>query len=87
MNTLQIERMLKTDSCAKTVFKGVFFLRICFLLLSTLGVILSTLIQASSSGEHWVAMFFKDEGSGEYFDSYGLHPIIHALQDFMDSCS
>ena len=29
-------------------------------------------------------MIFNDEGSGEYFDSYGLHSIVHSLEDFME---
>ena len=37
--------------------------------------------------EHWVAMFFNNQRSAEFFDSYGLHPIVHGLTDFLDSHS
>ena len=28
----------------------------------------------SKPGEHWIAVYFKNRGRGEYFDSYGLPP-------------
>ena len=84
MNTLQIERILQTDSCTKRFFGGVYPID----LLPTVEYLMSYVVNTDpsiSSGKHWVSMFFNDEGSGEYFDSYALHLIIHSLEDFMDS--
>ena len=30
-------------------------------------------------------MLFNNDESVEYFDSYGLHPIVHCLEDSIDS--
>ena len=81
MDTLQIER---NDSCAKR-FLRVFILKINYLLWSILGVMLLT--PSTAPGEHWVAMFFNNQRSAEFFDSYGLHPIVYGLTDFLDSHS
>ena len=32
-------------------------------------------------------MFFNTQRSAEFFDSYGLHPIVYASTDFLDSHS
>lgn len=31
---------------------------------------------SDSHGTHWVAFFYPDKNSCEFFDSYGLHPIV-----------
>ena len=76
MDTLQIER---NDFCAKR-FLRVFILKISYLLWSILGVMLLT--PSTAPGGHWVAMFFNNPRSVEFFDSYGLHPIVYGLTDF-----
>ena len=86
MDTLQIERILKNDFCTKKIFKGVYPKD----LLPTVeypGSYVVNTDPSSSPGEHWVGMFFNDEGSGEFFDSYSLHPIIYELEEFMISHS
>ena len=37
---------------------------------------------STAPGGHWVAMFFNNPRSAEFFDSYGLHPIVYGLTDF-----
>ena len=84
MNTLQNERKLQTHSCTKKICRGV-----CPIdLLPTVEYPESYVVNtdpSSSSAKHRVAMFFNDEESGKYFDSYGLHSIVHSLEAFMDS--
>ena len=36
-------------------------------------------------GEHWVAVYINENGFGEYFDSYGLPPLIKYFTDFLDN--
>ena len=82
MDTLQIERILKKDPYAK-IFKGVYPKD-----LSTVECIGSYVVNTDPStapGEHWVATFFNNQGSAEFFDSYGLHPIVQQI--FLDSYS
>ena len=45
------------------------------------------LTPSTAPGEHWVAMLFNNPRSAEFFDSYGLHPIVYGLTDFLDSHS
>ena len=37
---------------------------------------------STAPGGHWVAMFFNNPRSAEFFDSYGLHPLVYGLTDF-----
>ena len=37
---------------------------------------------STTPGEHWVVMFFNNQRSAEFFDSYRLHPIVYGLTDF-----
>jgi hypothetical protein len=38
-------------------------------------------------GEHWVAMMINEDGTGEYFDSYGLPPLQQDFITFMNKNS
>jgi hypothetical protein len=40
----------------------------------------------TDSGEHWVAIFISPQGEGEYFDSFGLHPITTFCTFLNDNC-
>ena len=45
------------------------------------------LTPSTAPAEHRVAMLFNNQRSAEFFDSYGLHPIVYGLTDFLDSHS
>jgi hypothetical protein len=36
-------------------------------------------------GEHWIAIYLNENGSGEYFDSYGLPPLHNEISFYMNS--
>lgn len=39
-------------------------------------------------GTHWVAMYINKNGQGEYFDSYGLQPLVKEHEKFLETnCS
>ena len=38
----------------------------------------------NQNGEHWVAIHINKEGSGIYFDSYGLEPLKNEFRDFLE---
>jgi hypothetical protein len=42
---------------------------------------------SSEEGEHWVAMMINEDGTGEYFDSYGLPPLQQDFITFMNKNS
>jgi hypothetical protein len=37
-------------------------------------------------GTHWVAMFVDKQGKCEYFDSYGLPPMVQEHIDYLQKC-
>lgn len=39
---------------------------------------------SSKPGQHWISMIFNSDGTGEYFDSYGLPPLYLELKKTMD---
>ena len=83
MDTLQIER---NDSYAKKLFKGV-YPKDQLPTVEYLGSYVVNTDPSTAPGEHWVAMLFNNPRSAEFFDSYGLHPIVYGLTDFLDSHS
>ena len=82
-DTIQIERILEKDSYTKKIFKGVYPKDLLPTVEYPGSYVLNT-NPSSSPGEHWVGVHFTDVGSAEYFDSYGLHPIVHGLTGFLD---
>ena len=86
MNTLQIKRLLKKDLKSKTIFEKVGALdQLEKPTFPSAYVINSDL--SSEPGEHWVAIYFDKRGQAEYFDSYGLSPILVGLKSCMDAYS
>ena len=86
MDTLQIERILKNDSYAEKIFKGV-YPKDQLPTVEYPGSYIVNTDPNTSPGEHWVAMFFNNPRSAQFFDSYGLLPIVYGLTDFLDSHS
>ena len=37
----------------------------------------------SKSGEHWLAVNFNKDGSGYFFDSYGMPPAFYNMEQYM----
>lgn len=35
-------------------------------------------------GEHWIAIYINDNRFGEYFDSYGMSPLIQEVSEFLN---
>jgi hypothetical protein len=38
---------------------------------------------SNEPGEHWVAVFIDRNGSGEYFDSFGIPPLHEEILEFL----
>jgi len=34
-------------------------------------------------GEHWLAIHFDDNGTGYFYDSYGMPPVFYGMQQYM----
>ena len=76
MDTLPIARILKNDSCVKKIFKSV-YPKDHLPTMKYPGSYVVNTDPNTAPGEHWVAMFFNNQRSAEFFDSYGLHPIVY----------
>ena len=48
------------------------------------GALIANTDPARLPGEHWVAMVFHSDGTGEYFDPYGLPPLHDEFITYMN---
>lgn len=40
---------------------------------------------SNKPGQHWVAVYIKRNGVGEYFDPFGLQPLMNEFINFLDN--
>lgn len=87
MNSLELIQFLKQDPECKKYFLCVFArdrlpkvqkLPSCFILNTD---------NHNEPGEHWLAMFFNIYNQAEFFDSYGLHPRVYGLEEYLNENS
>ena len=85
MNAVQIENILRRKCGGK--FLGVFAADEIPRNIRQKPAILVTNTDARGlPGEHWVAIYFGDDGKGEFFDSFGRSPGPH-FANYMDKHS
>lgn len=83
MNTIQIYQELKKDHYANKIFKSVYardqlpykFRKPCAFVVNT--------HKSNQPGQHWLAFYFDNNGSCEFFDSFGLHPSRYNFNDYI----
>jgi len=75
MNTVEINNYLKDLDC----YGGAFCRDQLPPIHKRPCVIISNTDPCSKPGQHWVAMNFKRDGTGEYFDSFGYPPLSEDL--------
>ncbi len=87
INSKQIISVLKSNTTTRKYFIGVFardelVLKprwpCCF--------ILNTHTR-NKPGEHWLAFFYDSNGKCEFFDSYGLPPVVYHLEKYLENTS
>ena len=85
MNTFQLAQVLTKDPVTKESFAGVYA---CNQLSSIeineypIPFVVNT-DPMDLPGTHWIAIYFNEQMKGEFFDSYGKHP-IHYNKYFVD---
>ena len=85
MKTLQLAQVLTKDPFTKGSFAGVYA---CDQLSSIKineypkSFVVNT-DPMELPGIHWIAIYFKEQMKGEFFDSYGKH-LIHYNKHFLD---
>ena len=86
MNTDDIENILCSDIYTRPLFAG------CFPsdAIDKLGQVdhpsayVFNYDPGHEPGTHWVAIYFSQEGKGEYLDSYGIPPLIPGFYTFLE---
>ena len=74
MNTVQIAHCLETDVYMKKLCLGVFAANKIPKITKFPSCIIANTDIHTKSGTHWVAFYFDDYGSCEFFDTYGRQP-------------
>jgi hypothetical protein len=85
MNTVQIESALGQDPAVSPHFLGVFP---CDKLPQPTKypcAVVANTDPAGAKGEHWVAFYIADDGTVEYFDSFGMPPLNCDLFSYFES--
>ena len=80
MNTKEIYESLKHYNC----FIGVFPLDLLPNVTQLPAALVVNTDKAHEPGEHWIAIYLKTNGKGQYFDSFGMPPFKEELIDFME---
>lgn len=88
MNSLEIANILSHYKYTRGLFCGVYArdrvpvqpprYPCCFILNTD---------SASKEGEHWLAIFYDQDGNAEFFDSYGQHPSQYRLESYLEQTS
>ena len=84
MNNKELKLILSKDIFARRLFKGVFPRdRLPQYVPQGPGIYIINTDHSSGPGEHWVCVCFDGRGNAEYFDSFGLPPLIPSIQRFI----
>lgn len=83
LTTYEIRKFLLNDKKSRKIFNGVFAADTLPKYVSKNTAYVVNTDPISMSGSHWVAIYFDKEGNGEYFDSYGLPPIVYNHKKFI----
>ena len=86
MDSIQLKRILESDFVTKRAFEGVYASDQLKQIPKPLTLPATYVINEDLStrpGTHWIALFLDNDGTADYFDSYGLppiKPIVHFIK-------
>lgn len=84
MDTIQIEKLMRTNILTKKKFLGVFAIdKLPMKKLKRPCSIICNTDPSFKSGKHWIAFFLPKFGKIEYFDSFGLRPMNQEIYKFI----
>jgi hypothetical protein len=85
MNVVDIETILCNDAYVCPIFAGCFSSdALCDVTVDYPSAYVWNYDPSHEPGTHWVAVFITEDGKGEYFDSYGLAPLISEFSTFLN---
>ena len=84
MDTHQIDSILKKDRFTKHYFRGVFARdQLPEHYVPRPSALVVNTDPSTRPGQHWVAIYISQDGSGEYFDSYGQPAKLPEIKTFL----
>jgi hypothetical protein len=85
MDGLTLDTLMRQDKHVAPLFEGVFAAdTLPRRLHKRPALIICNTDPVSKPGEHWVAFYVDKNGDGEFWDSYGMPPIIPQHRQFLD---
>ncbi len=85
MNTNQIQKILQNNVYTRDVFAGVYPRdRMPRIVKNYPRAYVCNTDPHDQDGEHWVAIYLDRDGTGEYFDAYGLPPMHARFVNFLN---
>jgi hypothetical protein len=87
MDSRQINKILNTDQVARKSFLGVFARDKLPNEIKWPSTLIINTDKSNQPGEHWLAIYYDENGTCEFFDSYGFHPDFYNLTDYIKSTS
>ena len=88
MNSLHLEEVMLCDKFTSPLFRGVFAANNLPRIVQHPCVLIANTDPSNKPGSHWVAFHIDEFGRGEFFDSYGIPPIVKMHHEFLSrQCS
>ena len=87
LNTFDILKAITSDEYARFDFKGVVPRDKLPQKPSYPSSIIVNTHKSNQSGEHWLALYYDENGMCSFFDSFGMHPDFYSLKDYIEKTS
>ena len=87
MNTIQINKIMKTDKFTKKIYLGTFARDQLPSIIKYPACFIFNNQSSDQYGEHWVALFINKKRHAEFFDSFGNEPKYYNLDKYLQKFS
>jgi hypothetical protein len=83
MISLHLEEAMLCDKFTIPLFRGVFAADNLPRIVQNPCVLIANTDPINKSGSHWISIHIDEFGRGEFFDSYGIPPIVKTHHEFL----
>ena len=87
MNMLEIDAILRDDKRTAKVFKGVYASDELPARMSTDSLFVCNTDPSDRPGTHWIVVYVDDKRKADYFDSFGMAPMVKEIERFLNDSS